>query len=139
MTPQKLQELTQLNLPTVNLQRSDSLTHSTLNVQLEIVNLGASLPNYPSHQRLVQVQQVGDQIKVGLINDQNSIGKAAIRQIYEANFNWSIWLQKIQDKAKGCGYPLIGYHCIDYVIQRETYLGLSWEEAEQNLSKIALD
>ncbi len=139
MTPQKLQELTQLYLPRVNLNRSDSLTHSTLNVQLEIVNLGTSLPKYPSHQRLVQVQQLGDQIKVSLINDKNSIGKAAIRHIYEANFNWSIWLQKIQDKAKQGGYPLLGYHCIDYVIQRESYLGQSWEEAEQNLSKIALD
>lgn len=134
MTPQKTQELATLNLPESAVQTQDCLAHSIANIQLEEINSVSSLPNYPAHQRIVQIEQIGDQIKVCLINDKNSTEKASIRTIYEQVFNWHHWLKKSQENAKKKGYPLTGYHCIDYVIQRESYLGQSWEEAYQNLS-----
>ncbi|EAW35803.1 hypothetical protein [Lyngbya sp. PCC 8106] len=133
MTPQKIQELATLNLSEVAVQTQDCLAHSTPNVQLEEINSVSSLPNYPAHQRIVQIQQIGNQLQLCLINEQNSAGKASIRNIYEQGFNWNSWLKKSQEKAENQGHPLTGYHFIDYVIQRERYLGESWEEVCQNL------
>ncbi|MEB3281797.1 MAG: hypothetical protein VKK42_23030 [Lyngbya sp.] len=139
MTSQKTQQFATLNLPEVAVKTSNCLTHSTPNVQLEVVNSVSSLPSYPAHQRIVQIKQIGNQIKLCLINEKNSNGKAAIRNIYEQSFNWKNWLKTSQEKAENQGYPLTGYHCIDYVIQRESYLGQSWEEACQHLSLTCLD
>jgi hypothetical protein len=139
MRLQNVQELAKLNLSEIAVKTPDCLAHSTPNVQLEEINSGLPLRNYPAHLRIVQVQNIGEQIKVSLINDKNTTGKAAIRHIYEANFDWKTWLQKSQEKAQISRHPLTGYHCIDYVTQRESYLGKSWEEACQQLSQIALD
>lgn len=134
MTSQKMPEFAILNLPEVAVKTQDCLTHSASNVQLEVVNSVSSLPSYPAHQRIVQIKKIGNQIKICLINDKISTGKASIRNIYEQGFNWNNWLDAIRKKAENQGHPLTGYHCIDYVIQRESYLGQSWEEVYQQLN-----
>ncbi|MEL7035946.1 MAG: hypothetical protein AAFO04_10060 [Cyanobacteria bacterium J06592_8] len=139
MKVQPAQAVKTLNRSEVAVLTTDCVTLSSVNVQLEVVDAVSSLPSYPAHLRIVQIQKVGEQITVCLINDKNSVGKAGIRSIYEQGFNWKNWVRASQEEAQSKGCPLTGYHCIDYVIQRKTYLGESWEEACQQLHETALD
>ncbi|MDY7021502.1 MAG: hypothetical protein SWJ54_09085 [Cyanobacteriota bacterium] len=139
MTVQPAQAVTTLNHSEVAVMTTDCVTLSSLNVKLEVIDAASSLPSHPAHLRIVQLKKTAEQIKVCLISDKNSVGKAGIRSIYEKGFNWKNWITASQEEAKSKGHPLTGYYCIDYVIQRETYLGESWEEACQQLQEAVLD
>ncbi|MGF1490972.1 MAG: hypothetical protein ACFBSC_00655 [Microcoleaceae cyanobacterium] len=95
------------------------------------LNLGWK--SYYSHLRIVQVQSIGDKVKVVLIDGIDSPVKRGIREIYEQGVNWVNWIRQCQEKAADQGHPVTGYHCINYVARGESYLGQSWPEACQKL------
>ncbi len=105
----------------------------------EKLDFGVNLPNYPTHTRIVEVQEVESQIKMILIGNQNSAGKEAIRKIYEQGFNWESWLKFTQEKAQKQGQNLAGYHLIDYVTHDERYLGQSWSDVCEHLAEAGYD
>ncbi|MGL5080986.1 MAG: hypothetical protein ACRC8A_05815 [Microcoleaceae cyanobacterium] len=101
-------------------------------------DLGAEWQTYHAHMRIVQVQNVGDKIRIILIEGIDSPVKKAIRDIYEQSVNWVQWLQQRQAKADGSGHPVTGYHYVNHIVQGDSYLGQSWIEACQKLLNAGL-
>ncbi|NJK36989.1 MAG: hypothetical protein HC920_03990 [Oscillatoriales cyanobacterium SM2_3_0] len=94
--------------------------------------------SYYAYVRIVQVQNLGNRIRIILIDGSDSPVKKMIREMYEQGVNWVQWLQQRQARAAEIGYPVMGYYCINHIVQGDSYLGQSWVEACQKLVNAGL-